>query len=358
MWTRELFFAGGLMLAGCGGDDATRTDADADTDTDTGSDTDSCTGETQPCEDACVDLATDAFNCGGCGDACEQNQICDDGFCVVDCGDLTECSDECANLDNDPGHCGNCSTACAKGEECVAGNCQLACGGELVPCDAVCADLQTDPEHCGACDAPCDVGEVCNAGECGVTCDPGLTVCDGACIDTATDPAHCGGCGDGCAYGESCVDSACFNDGCIFGIDTREEFTDTMVGCAGVVAFADRDTLCSDGWTPCSAVQWRTGRGGDVPSYDYWTNDSLRYDSETCGGFGGGCVPSETGCFVDEISGTDCGEDTPMRVCTPDGDDPLGNQCNWTNCGYRMHAPNHYFGGCAGNNTAGTLCCQ
>ncbi|WP_437915338.1 hypothetical protein WME73_08325 [Sorangium sp. So ce302] len=57
-------------------------------------------------------------------------------------------------------------------------------------------------------------------------------------------------------------------------------------------------------------------------------------------------------------AGMSCGASTPMRVCSPDGVDPEGNQCNWVNCGHGDSTQNRYFGGCAGNTTAGTLCCK
>ena len=46
----------------------------------------------------------------------------------------------------------------------------------------------------------------------------------------------------------------------------------------------------------------------------------------------------------------------PMRVCSG-GSDFYGNFCDWTDCGFGTQAPNQFFGGCAGGNTAGTLCC-
>ena len=38
--------------------------------------------------------------------------------------------------------------------------------------------------------------------------------------------------------------------------------------------------------------------------------------------------------------------------------DPLGNSCNWHNCGLGSAEPNLYFGGCDDGATAGVLCCQ
>jgi hypothetical protein len=102
-------------------------------------------------------------------------------------------------------------------------------------------------------------------------------------------------------------------------------------------------------------------RAGDVPVAHYWTEDSLRYSYYDCALFGfDRCNPGSDpndGCYVDEDAGTACAEDTPMRVCAPFQEDAFGNACNWWNCGYHAEG-NEYFGGCAGNATAGTLCCQ
>jgi hypothetical protein len=39
--------------------------------------------------------------------------------------------------------------------------------------------------------------------------------------------------------------------------------------------------------------------------------------------------------------------------------DPEGNTCNWSGCSFgSSYVSNDYFGGCAGNTTGGTLCCQ
>ena len=50
-----------------------------------------------------------------------------------------------------------------------------------------------------------------------------------------------------------------------------------------------------------------------------------------------------------------------MRVCVSYGStDLLGNVCNWYDCGLNGNTPgaaDEYFGGCAGNTTAGTVCC-
>lgn len=124
-----------------------------------------------------------------------------------------------------------------------------------------------------------------------------------------------------------------------------------MVGCAGKVSYANRNTLCGPGFTACGADQWVHFRDRD-PHYNYWTSSALRYGGS-----------SEGNCWVHETSGSSCPSGSPMRVCTeniaglPTGTDPLGNTCNWDHCGYQGSTQNEFFGGCIGDTTAGTLCC-
>ena len=138
---------------------------------------------------------------------------------------------------------------------------------------------------------------------------------------------------------DSAVDHEILDDGGI-----------SMVGCAGSVSYADRDTLCASGFEACTASEWVNHRDTQLtPDYNYWTDDALKY------GAGG----SSGNCWVDETDGNSCPSVSPMRVCTGDssGTDSLGNTCNWDNCGYDGSTQNEYFGGCFGNTTAGTLCC-
>ena len=132
--------------------------------------------------------------------------------------------------------------------------------------------------------------------------------------------------------------------GCADGSD-EQVFNNGMVGCAGAATFVNRGVLCAAGYQPATTLQWTSNRGSVIPTHDYWTNDLLRYTGA-----------GSSSCFVSLSVGTDCGASTPMRVCSAAGTDPEGNHCNWTQCGLYANAPNQYFGGCAGNTTAGTLC--
>jgi hypothetical protein len=175
----------------------------------------------------------------------------------------------------------------------------------------VCAG--TDPE-----------GNVCNWTHCG--------------IDANTPDQFFGGCAGNVSAGALCVP----NMGCADG-SVEQVFAKGMVGCAGAVTFANRDTLCAPGYQPATAAQWVVDRGTTVPAHDYWTDDALKWS---------GSGPSA--CFVStSVGNTTCGA-SPMRVCTALGTDAEGNTCNWTHCGINANTPDQFFGGCGSN--AGTLC--
>jgi hypothetical protein len=126
------------------------------------------------------------------------------------------------------------------------------------------------------------------------------------------------------------------------------------VGCGGAVTFDMRQSLCSPGYTVCTASQWAAVSYAIAPSADYWTDDNLGY-----GGSPGACLATtqnEGNCgVVDNTQGVSV--PSPMRVCTPSGSDDFGNRCNWTGCGLNAPSPNLSFGGCYGDATAGALCC-
>ncbi|WP_437966626.1 serine hydrolase domain-containing protein [Sorangium sp. So ce260] len=126
---------------------------------------------------------------------------------------------------------------------------------------------------------------------------------------------------------------------------------DEMFGCAGSVSFSDRADLCAAGYHVCSAEEFvdKNSYGStnaEAPKHHYWTDDHLDYT----GTGSGECSATATG--------TSCGADTPMRVCSPDKIDPEGNSCNWVRCGHDGDTTSRHFGGCVGNTTAGTLCCK
>lgn len=134
-------------------------------------------------------------------------------------------------------------------------------------------------------------------------------------------------------------------------VQAEQVFTPSMVGCAGQGSWENRSRYCHPDWHVCGpdefvARNFDSRVTTDAPAYHYWTDADLRYSG------------SNGSCSVSVTSGTACS--SPMRVCAPSasGDDPLGNHCNWQGCGYEGSTDDRYFGGCAGNVTAGTLCCK
>ena len=161
------------------------TDALTESDSDTRP---GCEGEQVDCGDGCVDLDNDPQHCGACDNACDDDEVCDQGACATICGEgLTPCDGACVDLDVNPDHCGGCGVACLEGEVCVEGAClELLCKpaevsacysgppetldvGPCVAGEQVCADD-------GLSQGPCE-GEMTPAAEdCGTLADEN---CDG-----------------------------------------------------------------------------------------------------------------------------------------------------------------------------------
>jgi hypothetical protein len=167
-------------------------------------------------------------------------------------------------------------------------------------------------------------GNVCNWQHCG--------------LEVNSPDQYFGGCVGNTTAGALCIASGC-SDGSI-----EQTFAGGMVGCAASESYANRTSICAPGYRVATASEWVALNAGAAPSHDYWTADALKYN-----GSGPGA------CFVSTTAGNDCGT-TPMRVCTSGGSDAEGNVCNWQHCGIEANAPDEFFGGCAGNTTAGALC--
>ncbi|MFV8751151.1 MXAN_6577-like cysteine-rich protein [Nannocystaceae bacterium ST9] len=135
----------------------------------------------------------------------------------------------CVDLDTDAANCGACGEACPAGIECVAGAC--ACPEGTEACGDTCLDTQSNPDACGGCDSACPANQVCWQGICADSC-AGLTDCGGACVDVQTDPANCGSCGNACAMGSACMNGGCDcpGDGVSFAAEVQPILTAECTG--------------------------------------------------------------------------------------------------------------------------------
>ena len=102
-----------------------------------------CNLETMICEDqecpegealcsaGCTDLASDADNCGQCGNMCGDGERCDNLLCVEDLtceGGLLECEEDvCSDPTSSVEHCGECGNSCEEDEECADSQCRPRC---------------------------------------------------------------------------------------------------------------------------------------------------------------------------------------------------------------------------------------
>jgi hypothetical protein len=159
------------------------------------------------CGTYCTDISADPRNCGGCGIECESGR-CESGHCSCEAG-LTFCAREgCVDLTWDAHSCGVCDRKCADGELCRQGGCE--CRPGLVRDGALCRNPASDPAACGAAAAACaGATPFCEGGACVAGCSSGRVPCAMACVDVVTDPLNCGRCGETCEARELCVRGEC-----------------------------------------------------------------------------------------------------------------------------------------------------
>jgi hypothetical protein len=280
---------------------------------------------------------------GGASEAETQGQVtaCTEGETA--CGDGA-----CSDLTSSATNCGTCGNPCAEGTVCEASACVVFCEAGQLRCSGACADPKIDPRNCGGCGIVCGPGLVCSDGSCVTDCGVNLTRCTAgggdSCVNLTRDAANCGVCGRRCSAGETCEASQC-TQLCAGAGTLGDTFGPTMVGCKGRARYASRASFCPANAHVCTAAEYVARRAGKRPAYNYWTADNLRYSG------------SSSNCRAVTSGGSSCGSDNPMRVCSG-RDDPLGNECNWTACGFETNDPNEWLGGCVGNTTAGVLCCK
>ena len=176
-----------------------------------------CGSGTVKCGTACVNLQTDAQNCGSCGKRCGNGAACKGGKCqssTTPCSaPQIRCGGQCVDPNSDENHCGGCGQKCQGDLTCLNGACGCA-GTEETACPGnICVDLQTDDDHCGSCGNACGNNQTCRQGACTSSpCEPNQKDCGGGrCI--ANTPTAC--CSQADCGGSNRVDLICRNDQCV-----------------------------------------------------------------------------------------------------------------------------------------------
>ena len=256
----------------------------------------SCTAPSQCCGGTqCLDVTTDAANCGMCGKSCPSGFGCTGGNCtcvgkVCSAGNVC-CTTGCSDTQTDVRNCGACGVACGASETCQGGSCKCGanpgCQAGQTCCGSTCVDTTVSNLNCGGCNISCGANEQCVSGKCScggnAACVGGQACCSTAsggatCADVTSDSANCGSCGHGCATGEICQNKVC---------------TPNSGGCSPACM---NGNTCVGGVCVCAAATGGTGPSGAPPSIcapaDVCCNGictDLHSDPSNCGQCGKGC---------------------------------------------------------------------
>ena len=239
-------------------------------------------------ESKCVDTQQDSENCNGCGLTCSDGQRCIQGSCVQTCGsnEPTNCSGMCVDLQTDVDNCGSCGNACRAEQICTNGICE--CPIPLGSCGGKCVDFQRDRDHCGQCGRDCKDGQICTSGHCITSCPGGTpTNCFGKCYDTQTDVHHCGACGNTCPEGEVCNGGNCV-------------CPSSLNHCGGKCVDLQRDRdhcgncggACPDGKI-CTSGRCLTSCPSGTPTNCFGACYDTQTDVHHCGACGNACPEGE-----------------------------------------------------------------
>ena len=185
----------------------------------------SCPVGTRVCPEwstrTCVDITTDPFNCGSCGNDCGTGKVCVNGVCQDGCpllpGDGARCQVGgrlvCMDLRlDDPMHCGNCSNVCLANQWCEDGVCNT-CGADEIYCASGCQNVRSRGACGGSCTNRCQNDQVCYNDECRAFCPQGYNHCyNGICANFQTDSNHCGQCGHVCTGETFCHAGQCVTE--------------------------------------------------------------------------------------------------------------------------------------------------
>lgn len=138
-------------------------------------------------DDGCETSLLTVEHCGGCNKACDPGQTCrlnrgGQPECMCPPG-KTLCNEECVDVLTDASNCGGCGVRCSAlvpdsrngRSSCSYGSCRFDCRQGWADCNGNPADgcetnLASDPRNCGSCGNTCDLlsGQPCLGGQCAV----------------------------------------------------------------------------------------------------------------------------------------------------------------------------------------------
>jgi len=100
--------------------------------------------------------------CGPTQTQCSPHEVCDRGRCISPCQPLVLClcNGACVDIRSNAKNCGSCGNECGKDQACEDGICKNNCDGNLV-------DLLQDRDNCGLCGNACfESSHECKQGIC------------------------------------------------------------------------------------------------------------------------------------------------------------------------------------------------
>ncbi len=232
---------------------------------------------------SCVDFDSNPDFCGSGDVACAAGEGCSAGGCGVVCDTgLTDCDGACVDLVTNANNCGACGESCPAvldGQAlCADSVCGAACAPGFFDCnldassldgDGCEVELATDVDNCGACGVSCEADNAataCTMGACEIaTCDAGFEDCDmvvanGCEVEVDFNDANCGACGTACGAGEACFEGECFADA----TQTGEDCTTPIVLSPGTASYDWAAREADHFLTPISACSSQALTGPDV----------------------------------------------------------------------------------------------
>ncbi|MBW2260788.1 MAG: hypothetical protein JRG91_02360, partial [Deltaproteobacteria bacterium] len=243
------------------------------------------------CGGTCVDTSSDHGNCGACGNACDDEEVCEDGVCS-DCVPVSD-TESCNGIDD------NCNGETDEGFPCRMGEettCTTTCGSEGSGMCGLDCEIP-DPDSC------VPPVETCNGADddCDDACDDGFDCCRGGLLECTTTCGTTGSmtCSPTCTLGacvppaETCngIDDDC-NDGCDEGFDCCAGDPGSCTTTCGSTGTTTCTTSCD--WTGTCAPPAETCNGSDddcdtvpddttgctVPVYRFWCPGDHLYKND------------------------------------------------------------------------------